>query len=128
MKKNHCFKPALGAMLCALAMLCSVARTNAQTTGPLTVRNNTTCTVTVCDASGTVCATFAPGITTAQIPCTTSALAIRTCGTLRKIPLFGSLTNVSLGTCCADISFTAGFVGCTFFLVINTAAGPCPCV
>ncbi|HVZ37952.1 MAG TPA: hypothetical protein VHI13_01650 [Candidatus Kapabacteria bacterium] len=120
-------RAALGALLCALAVLRSGAQTNAQTMGPLTVRNNTTCPVTMCDASGTACATVAPGNTTTQILCTTGTLTIQTCGTLRKIPLFGSLTDVNLGACCANISFTTGFVGCTFFLVINTAAGPCPC-
>ncbi len=98
-----------------------------QTRGPLTIFNNTTCYVAICDASGLTCVRVPPGTGSTTILCNTTAIAVRTCGNDVLIPLGGCAQNVAVEGCCADVCFSPGIVGCTFIVTVNPAAGPCPC-
>lgn len=113
---------------CAILSLMLFTEASAQLRGPLTITNNTNCGVVVCTSNGAACAIIPPGSTTIQIPCNTTAVGIRSCGTLRIVQLGQCEHNVPVANgCCADVCFSPGIVACTFFLTINPVPGPCPC-
>jgi hypothetical protein len=118
----------VAAFIAALALIVAATTAGAQVRGPLSITNNTSCTVGVCDDNGTVCFAAPPGNSTINIPCNTTAIGIRSCTGLRVIPLGQCLNGVGVGNaCCTTICFVPGIVGCTFFLTINPSPTPCLC-
>ncbi|HVZ41214.1 MAG TPA: hypothetical protein VHI13_18180 [Candidatus Kapabacteria bacterium] len=127
---KHRYVRTAAATLAALCLLFLVSmNVHAQALrGPMAIDNNTTCTVEICTSNGAACFLVPPGSQTVNIPCGTDAIAVRTCGGLRVIPLESCANRIRVGNnCCADVCFSAGIVACTFFLTINPAPTPCLC-
>ncbi len=116
------------ALFIAAFLLLLGADASAQKRGTLAISNNSKCDVTLCGPRGLNCVTIPAGSDLRiEVPCVTSPLYVRTCGTLREIPLGSCIENVNLGPCCARICLVTGIVSCTYFLSIDPVDTRCPC-
>ncbi len=118
------------ALLVAAFLLTMSVPASAQEQGSLSISNNASCAVTVCGPKGGNCITISPGSSiTLQVPCEVTTLTVEICGKLRKMSLGECLTNVSIGSCCANICYVPGIRACTAFLSIDPSSSlRCPCL